>query len=414
MRPVASPLRVSTAFGADRKAACAKVANVAKVAKKVAKVVKVVKVAKEFAKAPTGRSVKPGVKSVKLVIRRRVERVERVECTAENDTVQKALELYETLHSEYVKTTTEKQDYALARELCAKQVTKIYSQLHRIALELLESVAEQDQASNYRVLKFRGEATDRRRRLSSRLALARQTSQGQKRDALCAILAALCCRLQKNWLAAWNDEVPVRGYFAHALVDPSSCFQVAMKMRPLRLASLLVTTEAPLGKALAAMDHGGPFPEGHEKEPLGERQYAMQRVLVDGGYGDEEKERLGELQPEAQLRRLMGSDEQVLVLDVYCALAPKEHVVRHDLGSIIREELQTLLRDAKRRGQAVVLVVGGEYPLELARKVYIQPCFTGIGGLMCGYFRWKQTEKSAWEPPKLMGQKRVIFGLQLP
>ena len=94
LRPVASPLRVSTAFGADRKAACAKVA---KVAKKVAKVVKVVKVAKEFAKAPTGRSVKPGVKSVKLVIRRRVERVERVECTAENDTVQKALELYETL-----------------------------------------------------------------------------------------------------------------------------------------------------------------------------------------------------------------------------------------------------------------------------------------------------------------------------
>jgi hypothetical protein len=27
---------------------------------------------------------------------------------------------------------------------------------------------------------------------------------------------------------------------------------------------------------------------------------------------------------QAQLRRLMGSDEQVLVLDVYCALAPKE------------------------------------------------------------------------------------------
>ena len=28
--------------------------------------------------------------------------------------------------------------------------------------------------------------------------------------------------------------------------------------------------------------------------------------------------------PQAQLRKLMGSDEQVLVLDVYCALAPKE------------------------------------------------------------------------------------------
>ena len=30
------------------------------------------------------------------------------------------------------------------------------------------------------------------------------------------------------------------------------------------LASLLVTTEAPLGKALAAMDHAGPFPEAPE------------------------------------------------------------------------------------------------------------------------------------------------------
>ena len=97
-RPVASPLRLSTvAFGAGRKAACAKVA---KVAKKVAKVVKVVKVAKDFAKAPTltGRSKGPKgpkgpVKAVKLVIRRRVDR----KAGAQNDTVRKALELYETL-----------------------------------------------------------------------------------------------------------------------------------------------------------------------------------------------------------------------------------------------------------------------------------------------------------------------------
>ena len=79
-RPVASPLRVS-AFGADRKAACAKVA------KKVAKVVKAVKPLKGPVKGPV-KSVKV---PVKVVIRRRVER------TAPNDTVRKALELYETL-----------------------------------------------------------------------------------------------------------------------------------------------------------------------------------------------------------------------------------------------------------------------------------------------------------------------------
>eukprot|EP00438_Fugacium_kawagutii_P023462 Skav220958 [mRNA] locus=scaffold1928:125988:143386:+ [translate_table: standard] len=74
-----------------------------------------------------------------------------------------------------------------------------------------------------------GLASDRRRRLSARLAAAREVARGAKRDALCAVLAALCCRLQKNWLAAYDDEVPARGYFAHALVDPSSCFRVAMK-----------------------------------------------------------------------------------------------------------------------------------------------------------------------------------------
>jgi len=394
-RPVASPLRVSNRV-------------VAPVIKKGLKVQKLPKVPKPL-KGPKG----PTVRSSKRALKTRV--VKRYTPRVGGGAARKALELYQILHTEYIKTSKEKQDFALARELCAKRVAKMYPELHRLALELLKSVAEYDSVSTYRILKFRGDAqSDRRRRLGARMDLARKSFKGQQREALCAILAALCCRLQKNWLAAYDDEVPVRGYFAHALVDPSSCFRVALKSRPLRLASLLVTTEAPLGKALAAMDHGGPFPEGHEKDPLGERCYAMQRVLVDGGYGEDQKEKLCDLQPEAELRRLMGSDEKVLVLDVYCALGPKERVDRHELGFIIREELQTLLRQAKERGQAVVFVVGGEQPLELAQKVYLQPCFTGIGGLMCGYFRWKPSEKGLWEPPKLMGQKRVIFGLQLP
>ncbi|CAK8999783.1 Abnormal spindle-like microcephaly-associated protein-like [Durusdinium trenchii] len=120
--------------------------------------------------------------------------------------------------------------------------------------------------------------------------------------------------------------------------------------------------------------------QGHEKEPLGDRQYGLsetygmgpktqrmatvngQRVCAEG-YGEEEKERLMDVQPEAgthgrqrpnvrdaELRRLMGSKDLVLVLEIYCALAPKDRVDRHSLGQIIKEELQTLLSESKKRG----------------------------------------------------------------
>ena len=41
-----------------------------------------------------------------------------------------------------------------------------------------------------------------------------------------------CCITLQAFLCV--RQVPVRGYFAHALVDPSSCFRVALKSRPLR------------------------------------------------------------------------------------------------------------------------------------------------------------------------------------
>ena len=47
-----------------------------------------------------------------------------------------------------------------------------------------------------------------------------------------------------TWRAQMG-QVPVRGYFAHALVDPSSCFQVAMKMRPLRSLVWIINGAAP-------------------------------------------------------------------------------------------------------------------------------------------------------------------------
>ncbi|CAE7445704.1 unnamed protein product [Symbiodinium natans] len=116
----------------------------------------------------------------------------------------------------------------------------------------------------------------------------------------------------------------------------------------------------------------------------------------------------------ARLRELMESKAPVVVLDVYCALAPKDRAKRHNLGPVVKAELSSLLRRSREKGQAVLFLVGGEHPAELAQKVYLQPQFTSIGGLMCGYLRWKPNATAPWEPPKLQGQRRVIFGLQLP
>mmetsp|Transcript_2982 Transcript_2982/g.6775 ORF Transcript_2982/g.6775 Transcript_2982/m.6775 type:complete len:364 (-) Transcript_2982:69-1160(-) len=329
------------------------------------------------------------------------------------------LRLYETLHREYARALQE-EGLTVAMSRVADAASEKYAELHRTALELLRPVACRHRENgsrwlaNYDVLIFRGEAGGRSRNLSVRLASLRKR-RGKVREALCSVLAALCCRLQKNWLAAYDDEEPVRGYFAHSLVEASSVFRVALRPgRPLRLASLLIYQELPLAQALAAMDHGGPFPEGHEKEPIGERQYGLQRVGVEGCSGEEQKERLCDVEPEARIHELMKSKAPVIVLDVYCALAPKDHAKRHNLGPVVKAELAALLRRSRDAGQAVLFLVGGERPAQLAQKVYLQPRFTSIGGLMCGYLRWKPDASAPWEPPKLQGQRRIIFGLQLP
>jgi hypothetical protein len=338
-----------------------------------------------------------------------------------------ALRLFQELHREHSSKLEHEGHYEACSHV-AGLMAKRYKELHAVALELLlcitrdqvqEKPAAVGSSSSYRVLTLRGKTVDMKKRgkwgLSARLAQHRKERQGSMRGALCSALACLCCRLQKNWLASYDDEAPVRGYFAHALVDPACSFRISLRPgRQLRLASLLITSELPLCLALDHMDHGGPFPEGHAKELLGDRQYGLQRIGVPFGTGDEHKEKLMDVKPEAKLRELIGSNNPVLVLDVYCALAPKEQVQQHVLGGIIRQELVALLRSAKQRGIAVVFLIGGEEPAKLAEKVYLQPWFTSIGGLKCGYFRWKEGPDKPWEPPKLHHTKRIVFGLQLP
>lgn len=340
-------------------------------------------------------------------------------------TARRALRLYQEIWTQY----SEKKEADSHEEACkhvASLAAKRYKELHAAASELLLAASEASERgehsssgnSAYKILTFRGKAVEKGRGkwgLTARLQKHRKERRGGLREALCAVLACLCCRVQKSWLDAYDDEAPVRGYFAHALVDPVSIFRVAVRPgRPPRLASLIVTSELPLALALGKQDYGGPFPEVHAKEPIGSRQYGLQRIGVELGSGEERREPLKEVQEEQALRRLMASSERVLVLDVYCALGSKEKMRQFSLGGIIRQELIALLRGAKERGQAVLFVVGSEQPEQLAEKVYLQPWFTCIGGLRCGYLRWKARPGAYWEPPKLHYTKRVMFGLQLP
>ncbi|CAE8612554.1 unnamed protein product [Polarella glacialis] len=338
--------------------------------------------------------------------------------------IRQALQLYQELWAEY-STSLETEDHEFACQRAETLATKRYKELHAAGLELLQRVVQGQAAERrvalgvaYHVLTFKGKAAEEKRNqsnLSARLEKHREDSQGRARDALCAALACLCCRLQKSWLAEYDDEVPVRGYFVHALVDAACTFRISLRPgRQPRMASVVITSERSLVEALAHTDHGGPLPDGHHKEALGDRQYGLQRIAVTQGKGEERREMLQEVQPLEAMRELMGSKRHVLVLDMYCALAPKELVHQYSLGEIIREELMSLLRDAKQRGVAVLFLLGGEQPVELATKVYLQPWVTAIGGLQCGYVRWREGPDKPWEPPKQHHSKRLIFGLQLP
>lgn len=353
--------------------------------------------------------------------------------------IEHALGIYEEMRAGFRKSELAS-GFREACEWAVRQVERRSKVLHASALALALRVCAEvepspraisaggdaahplDAGTSYRALVFCGrtvatgsaDSDD----LSSRLAEHRRDAKGRASDALCAALACLCSRLEKVWLDSYSEELPVRGYFAHALVDPASTFRVALRPgRTPRLASLLITKEVPLAKALASMDHGGPLPEGlhaaNSSPHFADCEFGFQRIASPNGRGDDFREALQDVQPQDTLARLFSSEEKVTYLDVYCALGSKEYVRQHGLGAIVKAELLALLRDARKRGAAVVFHVGGENPVTLATKVYCQPWVADIGGLQCGYLRWRERGSGAWQPMK-HHTSRVVLGLQLP
>lgn len=99
----------------------------------------------------------------------------------------RALQVYEALLE-----AVQGSDAAHGRALAAHRLAQVYRELHSLALELLRSVARRSHGHGHQVLSFKGTASDRRRKLSQRLALARRPKLGARREALAAALAALC------------------------------------------------------------------------------------------------------------------------------------------------------------------------------------------------------------------------------
>lgn len=133
-----------------------------------------------------------------------------------------------------------------------------------------------------------------------------------------------------------------------------------------------------------------------------------------GSFGSlpEERALAKSLVPEPKIRELLLAKTEVIVVEAYVALAPRDVAASLGLSEIVQGEFALLLRRAKAEGVAVVLQLGGNNPHLLARKVYMRPDFAQCG-LTCGYLRWRSSPGSPWgrEQP---WNNRVCLGLQLP
>jgi len=318
-----------------------------------------------------------------------------------------------------------------AREVAEQQGAELYDELWDILLFLLPWVREryifQDlPEGRYTVAQFRGREVKRKGKASEdletpeKMLLARKRSKfGRAREALCAVLATLSTRKEMSWLDAYDVEDPVRGYFAHGLVDPSCTFRLSFAMdgghgRP-RPASLLVLNEHPLAEALSKMDQCGPLKVDDPRawcQKAG-RQFAFQEIVPGVPMTSRKSVQSSkDLKPEPKIRALLRTRTDVLLLDSYVALAPRELARKSGISEVVKAELETLLRDAKAKGRAVVFQLGGTLPHVLAEKVYLQPRFAQYG-LRCGYLRCRASPSEPWEKQKSW-DGRACIGLQLP
>jgi len=340
------------------------------------------------------------------------------------------------IHSELLQLFSSGKEWCDACEMAEKRTAELYSELLDLFRVLFPASAADRQSEEsigdraYSVAEIQGRLVEGGKEgvgvpLAERMAQLRsESAEGLARDALCVVLAVLASRKDMCWLEAHDTEVPVRGYFAHALANAHSSLRISMlnSIWGPRPASLLVTSRVPLRTALENTDSGGPLKEMKPEMWLGGQacetlQFAMQELEDSddlGAFGTliEERALVRTLVPEPKLRELLLSQVEVLAVEAYAALAPRDAAAAEGLSEVIQGEFLLLLRKAKADGVPVLLQLGGRNPHLLARKVYLRPAFTELG-LRCGYLRWRPSAEGPWAREQ-KAEDRVCLGLQLP
>lgn len=304
--------------------------------------------------------------------------------------------------------------------------------------------------SHYEVLEFQGRPIPRHLarkcdEVWEKLDIARKSSNDAlARDTLCAAMAAISSRESQVWLDACDMEFEwkkkekgqarsrrrelfeevlreslaqgARGFFAKSLVDLATTYRVAVACKDGAQvpASLLLTYSLSMCKALEHMDSCGPL-RGKPADWRRYSQFALQELLPEEPEEEGTRyERVGSrgLRADPAIRNMIRSGAHVLMLEAFAALAPRKEAQDRGLSTIVRAELDKLLRDAKERGQGVVFMLGGDDPAALARKVYLKPPFTNYG-LRIGHLRWRESADAPWAREK-PDDIRILIGLQLP
>jgi len=283
----------------------------------------------------------------------------------------------------------------------------------------------------------------------------RTEPRGRAWEACCAVMAALSTRAEKSWLEAHDtcsnmeaylatlpgcrakksekrkleirkflerEAASCRGFFAHYMVSPTTNLRVAFAPGVPRSlpASLVITNRLPLWDALVSLD--GDFPlKGEAKSRAwcmaAGRQFAFQLANIGipekpARISRKARAKGSALQPDAKLRELLRSRKPVVQLEVVAALAPRDVSKEHGLGKIVKDELAAVMREAKKRGEAVIFCLGSDSPHILAEKVYLRKPIDEHG-LRCGYLRWRASADVPWAR-ETEWSDRTTLCLQMP
>jgi len=211
------------------------------------------------------------------------------------------------------------------------------------------------------------------------------------------------------------------GYFAHYIVHPHATVRIGFAPGPTP-ASLVIVQRVPLFEAIGnENDDEGDAPLcGAAKHWKWCIQPGRQFALQDAVFGVPDKswnvrnsrKHVDELEPEPAILELLLSKKPVVYLEVCASLAPKDVAKAEGHTAIVKAELAYVMREAKSRGEAVVMMMGSDSPHKLAEKVYMRKPI-GDYGLRCGYLRWRASAKEPWAR-EVKWDDRTCLCLQLP